>query len=63
MEHLAPIVQLTTTTVRAPELLWIPGLPLLAFAVLILFGRRAGRVSAWLAVAALASACQPPLRH
>ncbi|MBI4597476.1 MAG: NADH-quinone oxidoreductase subunit L [Candidatus Omnitrophica bacterium] len=32
---------------------WIPGLPLLAFAVNILIGRRIGRLSAWGAVAAL----------
>lgn len=39
------------------QLGWIPGLPLIAFFVLILFGRRLGRVSAWLSVAALAASC------
>ena len=38
----------------APWLCWIPGLPLAAFTVLILGGRRLGRLSAWLAIAALA---------
>jgi NADH-quinone oxidoreductase subunit L len=33
---------------------WIPGLPLLAVIVLIFTGRRLGRLSAWLSVAALA---------
>ena len=51
MEHAAPLV------IAAPELLWIPGFPLLAFFLLILIGRRLGRFSAWLAVAALASSC------
>ncbi len=32
----------------------IPSLPLLAFALLILFGRRLGRASAWVAIAAMA---------
>ena len=40
----------------SPLLGWIPLLPLLAFAILILVGRRLGRVSAWLSVAALAAA-------
>jgi len=35
----------------------IPGLPLAAFAVLILIGRRLGRLSAWLSVAALTGSC------
>ena len=39
----------------SPMLAWIPGLPLAAFAVLILVGRRLGRASAWVSVAALAS--------
>ena len=39
-----------------PALLLIPGLPLAAFALLILFGRRLGRFSAWVTVAALAGA-------
>ena len=41
----------------APELLLIPALPLAAFAAILLFGRRAGRSAAWLAVAALAASC------
>ena len=40
----------------APQLLLIPGLPLAAFLVLILAGRRMGGVSAWVAVAALSGA-------
>ena len=36
-------------------LLLIPGLPLAAFVTLILWGRRLGRASAWVSVAALAS--------
>ena len=44
------------STVTAPELALIPLLPLAAFTVLILIGRRLGRFSAWLAVAALAGA-------
>jgi NADH-quinone oxidoreductase subunit L len=54
MDHaavLAPVVQ-----VIEPGLLWIPGLPLAAFAVLILLGRRLGRASGWLAVASLVGA-------
>ena len=51
-----------TTTVTTPELLWIPALPLAAFVLLILAGRRLGRVSAWIAVAALAAACVMTLR-
>jgi len=43
--------------VHAPLLAWIPGLPLAAFAVLILAGRRLGRASAWLAVATLGASC------
>ena len=38
------------------QLAWIPGLPLAAFAILILMGRRLGRASAWLAVVAMAAA-------
>ena len=53
----SPLLPLTTTTVHAPELFWIPALPLAAFAVLILLGRKAGRLGAWLAVAALAGSC------
>lgn len=37
-----------------PSLLFIPGLPLLAFAVLILCGRRLGTLSAWTSIAAMA---------
>ena len=51
-----------TTTVTTPELLWIPALPLAAFALLVLAGRRLGRFSAWIAVAALAAACVMTLR-
>ena len=36
-------------------LVWIPGLPLAAFIVLIFAGRRLGRFSGWLTVAALAA--------
>ena len=35
----------------------IPGFPLAAFVVLILIGRRLGRLSAWLSVSALAGSC------
>ncbi|MBI4004272.1 MAG: NADH-quinone oxidoreductase subunit L [Candidatus Omnitrophica bacterium] len=45
----------TTITVPTPELAWIPLLPLAAFIIILLFGRRAARLSAWLSVAALAS--------
>ena len=41
-------------TLSVPELGWIPAFPLLAFLLLILWGRRFGRLSAWLAVSALA---------
>ncbi|MBI3323676.1 MAG: NADH-quinone oxidoreductase subunit L [Candidatus Omnitrophica bacterium] len=41
---------------RAPQLFWIPGLPLIAFVILILVGRRLGRLAAVLSVAALAGA-------
>ena len=44
-------------TVPLRQLLWIPGYPLLAFAILILCGRRFGRLSAWLAVSALGCSC------
>jgi len=37
----------------APWIAWIPALPLCAFAVLILVGRRLGHASAWLSVMAL----------
>ncbi|MDP3703602.1 MAG: hypothetical protein Q8R78_04380, partial [Candidatus Omnitrophota bacterium] len=47
----------TTMTVPTPELAWIPLLPLAAFALIILMGRRMGRLAAWLSVAALASSC------
>ena len=39
-----------------PQLAWIVALPLAAFAVLILAGRRLGPRSAWVAVAAMAGA-------
>ena len=39
--------------VRVPELAWIPLFPLCAFALLLGFGRRMGRGSAWVAIAAL----------
>jgi len=44
-------------TIAAPWLWMLPGLPLAAFTLLILFGRRIGRLSGWLAVAALAGSC------
>ncbi len=43
--------------VHAPWLVWIPALPLLAFVILILGGRRLGRLSVWLSVGALAGSC------
>ncbi|MBI4341612.1 MAG: NADH-quinone oxidoreductase subunit L [Candidatus Omnitrophica bacterium] len=46
----------TLLLINAPSLAWIPALPLAAFALLILFGRRLGRFSGWLAVAALLGA-------
>ncbi|MBI4342491.1 MAG: NADH-quinone oxidoreductase subunit L [Candidatus Omnitrophica bacterium] len=52
MDHAAaPAVTLTL-----PQLGWIPALPLLAFTLLLFFGRRLGRFSPWVAVAALAGA-------
>ncbi len=39
-----------------PSLAWIPALPFIAFVVLIFFGKRIGRASGWLAVAALLGA-------
>ena len=45
------------TTTWLPALCWIPALPLASFALLILFGRRIGKFSGWLAVTALAAAC------
>jgi NADH-quinone oxidoreductase subunit L len=50
-----------TMTARVPELAWIPGLPLLAFAALLLAGRRLGRFGAWVAIAALAGSCAATL--
>jgi len=56
MEHAAPFAEsVVAVSIRLPQLLLIPGLPLLAFLVIILVGRRAARLSAWLSVAALAS--------
>ncbi len=55
MDHAATHAIVRTLTV--PQVALIPGLPLAAFAILIFFGRRLGRMSAWLAVAALAGAC------
>ncbi|MBI3997368.1 MAG: NADH-quinone oxidoreductase subunit L [Candidatus Omnitrophica bacterium] len=46
----------TTRLIVAPLLAWIPLLPLTAFTVLILVGRRLRQYSAWLAIAALAGA-------
>jgi NADH-quinone oxidoreductase subunit L len=43
------------SVVYLPELGWIPALPLVAFVLLILWGRRLGRSAAWVAAAALAS--------
>jgi NADH-quinone oxidoreductase subunit L len=58
MEHAASLGQLAASPpIVLPELFWIPAFPLAAFVLLILGGRRAGRLSAWLAVAALASSC------
>src|SRR3989338_5357701 len=45
----------TMVTIPTPELAWIPLLPLAAFVLIILMGRRMGRWAAWLSVAALAS--------
>jgi len=56
MEHAALFTEaVVAVSIRLPQLLLIPGLPLLAFLVIILVGRRAARLSAWLSVAALAS--------
>ena len=56
--HAVALPQLAESSTRfTPLLFWIPGLPLAAFTVLIFFGRRLGRLSAWIAVAALASSC------
>ncbi len=52
MSHSAALAA-TIPTVTS-SLAWIPLLPLAAFAVLMLCGRRLGRLSAWLSVAALA---------
>ena len=52
MDHAAA----AASTVLLPQLAWIPALPLLAFAILICFGRRLGRFSPWVTVAALAGA-------
>ena len=46
-----------TGSVPVPALVWIPTLPLLAFVLLICCGRRLGRFSAWVAIAALAGSC------
>ncbi len=56
MEAHAAILRGLVITSTEPALAWIPALPLAAFAVLILAGRRLGRLSAWLSVAALAGA-------
>ncbi len=53
MEH-AGLLHLQPTTITYPGLILIPLLPLAAFAVNILIGRRLGKLSAWLSVAALA---------
>ena len=47
----------TSTPADMPLLLWIPGLPLAAFTLLILVGRRIGRASGWVAATALAGSC------
>ena len=44
-----------------PALCWIPALPFASFTLLILFGRRIGRCSGWLAATALASTCAATL--
>ncbi len=57
MEHAGAVIPLVTSvTFRSPLLLLIPGLPLAAFTLLILMGRRLGQASAWLAVGFLATA-------
>jgi len=48
---------LTPTTIPLPQLVWIPAYPLVTFLVLILWGRRLGRFSGWLAGLALACSC------
>ncbi len=57
MEHVAALQQTATLTLSAPELALIPVFPLAAFTILIFWGRRIGRFSPWLAVAALAASC------
>jgi len=52
MDHVSALPQLAQLV--EPRLVWIPGLPLAAFALLILVGRRLGRASGWLAVGSLA---------
>ncbi len=56
-ESAAHLMRMAPLPVFAPHLVWIPLLPLAAFAILILVGRRLGRLSGWLAVAALAGSC------
>ncbi len=53
MDHATVVHATATLTIRAPELALIPAFPLAAFGLLIFFGRRLGRLSAWVAVAAL----------
>ena len=40
-----------------PELFLIPGLPLIGFAVNIIFGRHLGRISSWITVITLTASC------
>ncbi|MBI3321138.1 MAG: NADH-quinone oxidoreductase subunit L [Candidatus Omnitrophica bacterium] len=56
MEHAALPLH-PAAAILLPALLWIPALPLAAFVILILIGRRLMRWSAWVAVASLAGSC------
>ena len=55
--HAASTSIAISRAVASPALVWLPLLPLSAFTILIFFGRRLGRLSAWVAVAALGGAC------
>jgi len=58
----SPLHPWTSPTADIPLLFWIPGLPLAAFVLLILVGRRlAPPVAGWMAVAALAGSCAATL--
>ena len=62
MTHLTGLESLIQPPVFTPALGWILALPLIAFLVLIFFGRRLGRLAPWVTVCALAADCGMTLK-